>query len=135
MKNKCKPRKRKPIPQSSSDESDEHDDDSGGEVLEYQWSQVLSLSYEIPQHPIKHSVQIDVDSYIDDVKGAVGRPNDKWSYIFTPEQFDKNIDISQFQAQPLGVEDLQHYGAKASVIRKQLLERAFELFSENQELS
>ena len=57
----------------------------------------------------------------------MGRPNQNWSYIFAPDLFDKSVDISQFQAQPLTAEDMGQKGINVSIIRQDLIERAMKV--------
>ena len=76
-----------------------------------------------------------MDTYIDDIKQAVGRPNDKWEFIFSPAGFDDNIDTSQFQAKPLDLKEMRDYGAQASGIRKALLQRALSTYDDCEEIS
>ena len=57
-------------------------------------------------------------------KGPRGRPLVSWDFIFSPDKFDREIDIDQFSNKGLPLEDMQHQGYKASIIRQDLIERA-----------
>ena len=44
--------------------------------------------------------------------------------MFSPEKFDQEISLDQFNGQGLPLEQMQHLGIKASLIRQDLIERA-----------
>ena len=59
-----------------------------------------------------------------ETKGPVGRPLQSWDFIFSPDKFDREIGLDQFNGECLPIEELQHQAIKASLIRQDLIERA-----------
>ena len=57
-------------------------------------------------------------------KGPRGRPLQHWDFIFSPDKFDREISLDQFNGDGLPLEELQILGIKASRIRQELIERA-----------
>lgn len=110
--------------QSSNQDIESLSASSSEDEVEYKWSQVLSLHYREYLEPPSFMNTINYNHYMSDIKSAVGRPIQSWDYLFTPGHFDKSVDISQFQAQPLPVDDMEDYGIKVSLIRQELIERA-----------
>ena len=59
-----------------------------------------------------------------ETKAPRGRPLQQWEFIFSPDKFDSEIGIAQFNGESLPIDQMQHLGIKASLIRQDLIERA-----------
>ena len=69
-----------------------------------------------------HKAEIDTEHMKTETKGPVGRPLQSWEFIFSPDKFDREIGLEQFSGDGLPLEELQHQGIKASLIRQTLIE-------------
>ena len=110
--------------ESSSEEND------ATEAINYIWTGVMSLSYGGDRQFHSREAYIDPKHCSSNIKGAVGRPAAQWEFIFSPSQFDDNIDITQFQKCILSMEEMQELGIKASVIRQDVIELALKMEGE-----
>ena len=54
-------------------------------------------------------------------KGPRGRPVQQWDFIFSPDKFDREIGLEQFNSEGLSLDEMQHHGYKASIIRQDLI--------------
>ena len=86
-------------------------------MLEFDWSGVISI-YKIAEQEIQIiTAEIDTDHMKTATKGPRGRPVQTWDFIFSPEKFDREIGLNQFNGECLPIEELQHQAIKASLIR------------------
>ena len=67
---------------------------------------------------------IDTEHMKTETKAPRGRPLQSWDFIFSPEKFDNEIGVEQFSGEGLPLEEMQHQGYKASIIRQDLIVRA-----------
>jgi len=114
--------------QITIEDVDEDSDASFGnlECNDYQWSGVISFNNGPVQEPLVKTANFSKEYFHTECSKSKGRPLKHWSFIFSPDDFDQEISLEQFQPQHLPVKDMQRYGQMATVIRQTLLERATE---------
>ena len=100
------------------------------EVVNYIWTGMMSLSYGGDRQFHSREAYIDPEHCTSNIKGGVGRPAASWDFIFCPQQFDDEIDITQFQNTTLSMNEMRKFGIKASVIRQDVIELALKLETE-----
>ena len=64
----------------------------------------MSLSYRTDEEFETLQADIDLEHCNSNAKAPRGRPNTNWDFIFSPAQFDKEIDVTQFQNKSLSME-------------------------------
>ena len=99
------------------------DEDTDG-LLVYEWSKVITIYNPKEQEFAVFKAEIDTDHMKTETKGPVGRPLQNWDFIFSPDKFDREIGLEQFNGECLPLEEMQHQGIKASLVRQDLIERA-----------
>ena len=50
--------------------------------------------------------EIDTDHMKTETKGPRGRPLQNWEFIFSPDKFDREIGLAQFNAEGLSLEEM-----------------------------
>ena len=93
-------------------------------MTEYKWSKVMSLGHQNYNEPQVFTAKIAEDTFSLDQESVVDPETQKWNFIFSPEQEDKEIAEDKFQKEHLSAEEMKEYGIKVSLIRQGLLERA-----------
>ena len=100
--------------------SDEETDD----LLVYEWSKVIRI-YQLDESEVEvYKAEIDTQHMKTETKGPRGRPIQNWEFIFSPDKFDREIGLEQFNGECLPVDELQHQGIIASLARQEIIERA-----------
>ena len=108
-------------------EGDDTDGEGANDLISYLWSGVMSLSYRDDDEFETECAEIDPEHSNSNIKVPRGRPNTNWDFIFSPAQFDESIDLTQFQANSLSVEEMKNYAIRASLVRQDILDLSLKL--------
>ena len=111
-------RKATPSP-NHSQMSDAESSGSSSEVISYKWSQVISISYMENDDGEVYNCSIDITELKKSKKEEDKADGDEeeWKFLFSPDHFDDDINIEQFQPQPFTAEEMQEYCLMSTIIR------------------
>jgi len=85
--------------------------------LVYEWSKVVPIYPEAVSPNQVYQAEIDTNHMKTATKAPRGRPLQQWDFIFSPDKFDREIGLEQFNGQGLPLEEMQSEAIKASLIR------------------
>ena len=74
--------------------------------MEYDWSGVISIYKDVDIEIEVLNAEIDIEHMKTETKAPRGRPLNNWDFIFSPDKFDREIDIDQFSNKGLPLEDM-----------------------------
>ena len=81
-------------------------DEESEDLMVYEWSQVIPIYTREESNQNVFTAEIDTEHMKTATKGAKGRPVQTWDFIFSPEKFDREIGLSQFNGDSLPFDKL-----------------------------
>ena len=96
------------------------------EIIEFKSSRIISFqSGSLPPVAVQNA-KVNKEDF-PSTSDTAGQENEKeWDFLFSPQQYDDEISLEQFECRALTTEKMQEYGIKASIIRQDIIERALQ---------